>query len=236
MSRLKDKLKKLKKRISKAINFKDNPLDSIISKNKDYLILESKVLDKSEESVHSIIKYARIETPSFNEIIGVIERFYDIMKTNKKEKIEEFNTRILIPLKNLSSSFDEKEDAIAEFINAKKIMDKAQKKLTKEQSRSEDKRRPTKIDRKKAIFREAERLYNKNRIELNLITKTFEEEKVETMKKILYEIIRLEGEFYQTIHQSMNRAREIIDVYKAERKETDLTKKVQSKAIKAEES
>jgi len=234
MSKLKNKIKNFIDGIISNIN--DNVIDSIINENEDYLDAELMLLDKYKNGVEGIIEYAKNEISSLDKTADALNHTCNIINTNRKEKVEDYKSKILEPLEKLATNYDVKETMLKKLEKSKKNKEKIQKKLEKEESKQEEKRKPQKIERYKILLGDAERLYNKNGIQATLSIKTFEKEKLETFKTILNELVQIEADYHQMNLKAINKAKDIVEIYESESDESELTKSSQTTAINVEET
>jgi len=190
-------LKNLIENISSVLGLKSSALKELIKENKKYLEVEFDLAEKHDDAINALKEYSIVEDPSLSEALETLATAYKDIELARKEKVKQLEVKFINPLQELLEELLIKQNEINEAEKAKEGLDKAQKKLEKEDSKASDKKDPDKLEELKSALAIAKKQYENEDKEAQKAIEVFNNRRIAILKEILKNISEIEKDFYQ---------------------------------------
>jgi len=183
--------------ILEFLNLSQNAIENVVVENRDYINAEMNVVKKSEKGIDALKEFAKTEEPSLSDALSTLAETYEALENARREKVEKLNLQFIKPLEDLLVSFKTKERELDEAGKAEKKLDKVKRKLEKENAKPEDKKDPVGLNVLKKKHEDALKDYEREENQAKIAIDAFKKEKMETIKKILVDIVEIQKDFHQ---------------------------------------
>ena len=197
MSKLRDKLKGVVESISDALSKSTSAIEEVIKENKQYLDSILNLVKESEEGINALRKFAETEAPSLKAALNTLAKTYESLEKARQDKTAKLKADFITPLEELLVSFKKRQEELKDVEVAKKDLEKAEKKFEKEKAKPDEKKDTVKIETAKELYEKAKKELEVQEKEADIATKKFETEKLETLKKVLNNIVAIEKNFHE---------------------------------------
>jgi chromosome segregation ATPase len=199
VSKLRDKLKDVVGSITDALSSSSSAIEEVIKENKQYLDSILNVVKESEEGINALKKFAETEAPSLKAAISTLASTYESLEAARKEKTAKLRANFITPLEELLVSYKKRQEELKDVEAAEKELEKAQKKYDKENSKPDEKKDTVKLATAKELYEKAKKELQVQQKEADIANKKFETEKLETLKKIINNIVTVERNFHESM-------------------------------------
>lgn len=231
MSTIKDKIVGVFDDIVDLFKVSRSAIEKVVKKNEDYIDAELKVVKKSEEGIAALKEFAKTETHAMNDAISSLAETYETLENARRDKVDKLKWKFLKPLKELVLSFDNKERELKEAKKAEKRMNKAKNKLEKEKAKPEEEKDEIRLNSIEADYEDALKDYQREENEADIAISEFRKEKLETLKRVLINIVEIQKEFHETM---INKIKKLEDMTSAINIGDTFTSQEPSKEIERE--
>ena len=191
------------KKITDALGITSNKISELIKESKQYIDALQNVTKEIKNNVTALKSYAETETPSLGQAIGSLASTFEIIDKESSEKVKRLQEEYIAPLNELLISLEKLQTEQKESQKAMKELEKAEKHLSKTQSKPKEKLKPNEIQNAETELKAAKEKVAKEEADVKAATEEFNKVKLETMQKILKNMVDIETIFHQKILDSM---------------------------------
>ncbi|MFX1457403.1 MAG: BAR domain-containing protein [Promethearchaeota archaeon] len=205
------------KKITDALGITSNKISDLIKESNQYINGVQNVTREIKNTITALKAYAETETPSLGQAIGSLASTFEIIDAESTEKVKRLQEEYIAPLNELLVSLERLQTEQKEAEKATKELEKAEKRLNKAKSKPKEKLKPNELQTAETELSAAKDKLVKEESDVKAATENFNRAKLETMQKILKNMVDIETIFHQKILDSI------------------ATVKVKAEAIKVEE-
>lgn len=209
--------KKFLDNVSNALGITSNKIRDLIKESNQYINALEDVSREIKKTVTALKSYAETETPSLGQAIGSLASTFEIIDTESTGKVKRLREEYIAPLNDLLTGLEKLQTEQDEAHKASKEVEKAEKHLSKTRSKPKEKLKPNEVENAEADLKAAKEKYTKEENDVKVATEDFNKAKLESMQKILKNMVDIETVFHKKILDSV------------------ATVKVKAEAIKVEE-
>ncbi|MFX1317241.1 MAG: hypothetical protein ACFE9T_15370, partial [Promethearchaeota archaeon] len=134
--------KKFLDNISNALGITNNKISEIIKESNRYINAEENVSKEIKEAVAALKSYAETETPSLGQAINSLANTFEIIETERLDKVTRLRNEYIKPLNELLINLKKLQTEQSEAEKAAKELEKAEKNLSKSKSKPKEKLKP----------------------------------------------------------------------------------------------
>ena len=202
--------------LSNALGMTSNQINELIKGSNQYINSIENLTRDVKKTVDTLEAYAQSETPSLGQAIGSLASTFDITEKEYTEKVKRLREEYIAPLNDLLISLQKLNTEQIEAQKASKELEKAEKHLSKVQSKPKEKLKPNEIENAEAEVKTAKDTANKEEADVKLATEAFNKEKLETMQKVIKNMVDIETVFHKKILDSIAEVGKKADAIKVE--------------------
>jgi len=191
------------KKITEALGITSNKISELIKEGNQYINAVEKVAKEVQNSVAALKSYAETETPSLGQAIGSLASTFEIIDTENTEKVKRLKEEYIAPLNELLTSLEKLQSEQKEAQQASKELEKAEKRLSKAKSKPKEKLKPNEIETAENELKDAKGKVAKEEEDVKTATEEFNKLKLETMQKILKNMVDIETVCHEKILDSV---------------------------------
>ena len=209
--------KKFMDNLTNAVGITSNKISELIKGSNQYINAEENVTREIKKTVTALKNYAETETPSLEQAVNSLASTYEIIEKESTEKVKRLREEFIAPLNDLLIGLQKLQTEQNEAQKATKELEKAEKHLSKVQNKPKEKLKPNEIQTAEAGLKTAKEKVIKEESDVKVATEDFNKVKLETMQKILKNIVDIETIFHKKILDSVATVKvkaEAIDVTK----------------------
>ena len=209
--------KKFMDNLTNAVGITSNKISELIKGSNQYINAEENVTREIKKTVAALKNYAETETPSLEQAVNSLASTYEIIEKESTEKVKRLREEFIAPLNDLLIGLQKLQTEQNEAQKATKELEKAEKHLNKVQSKPKEKLKPNEIQTAETGLKTAKEKVIKEESDVKVATEEFNKVKLETMQKILKNIVDIETVFHKKILDSVATVKvkaEAIDVTK----------------------
>jgi hypothetical protein len=191
------------KKLTDALGITSNKISELIKESKQYIEALVNVTKEIKKTVAALKSYAETETPSLGQAIGSLASTFEIIDKESTEKVKRLQEEYIAPLNELLVSLEKLQTEQKESQKAMKELEKAEKHLSKVQSKPKEKLKPGEIQTAETELKTAKENVTKEEEDVKVATEEFNKVKLETMQKILKNMVDIETIFHKKILDSV---------------------------------
>ena len=191
--------KKFMDNVSNALGLTSNKISELVKESNRYITAEENVTKDINKTVTALKSYADTETPSLGEAIGSLANTFEIIESERSEKVKKLREQYIAPLNDLIAQLKILQTEQEESVKAAKGMEKADKSLKKAQGKSKEKLKSGEIEAAEKTLMAAQTKAEKEENDVRTATEEFNKVKLETMQKILQNMVEIEKTYHEKI-------------------------------------
>ena len=195
--------KKFMDNLSNALGITSNKISELIKGSNQYINAEENITKEITKTVAALKSYAETETPSLGQAISSLASTFEIIEKENTEKVKRLREEYIAPLNALVISLQKLQTEQNEARKATKELEKAEKHLSKAQSKPKEKLKPNEIQTAETELKSAKEKSAKEESDVRVATEEFNKAKLETMQTILKKMVDIETVFHKKILDSV---------------------------------
>ena len=195
--------KKFVDNLSNAMGITSNKISEIIKESNQYINALENVAKEVKKTVAVLESYAETETPSLGQAISSLASTFDIIEKENGEKVKRLREEYIAPLNDLVISLQKLQTEQSEAQKAAKEVEKAEKSLTKVQNKPKEKLKPNELQTAEMELKTAKEKAAKEEDDAKVAAEAFNKEKLETMQKVIKNMVDIETVFHKKILDSV---------------------------------
>ena len=195
--------KKFVDNLTKTLGITTNKIDDLIKGSNQYITALENLTREVKKTIDALEAYAESETPSLGQAINSLASTFDIIEKDNTEKVKRLREEYIEPLNGLLSSLKTLETEQTQAEKTYKELEKAEKHLSKVQSKPKEKLKPNEIETAEAALNTAKDAATKEEADVKSATQAFNKEKLETIQKILKNMVDIETVYHKKILDSI---------------------------------
>lgn len=208
--------KKFIDNLSNALGLTSNKISEIVKESNHYITAEENVIKDITKTVTALKSYAETETPSLGEAITSLANTYEIIETERKERINKLREQFIAPLDGLITNLKALQTEQEEATKAAKEVEKAEKSLKKSQNKPKEKLKPGEVENAEKALKAAEQKAEKEETDVKSATEEFNKTKLETIKKVLHNMVSVEKTYHEKILTALSGVKQKAEAIKIE--------------------
>ena len=209
--------KKFFDNLTNALGITHNKISELIKESNQYINALENVTKDIKTTVGALKSYADTETPSLGQAVESLASTFEIIENESGERVKRLREEYVAPLNELLDGLKKLQTEQDEAEKASKDLEKAEKHLSKVQSKPKEKLKPNELQNAEAELKTAKENVTKEQNDVKVATEDFNKVKLESMQTILKNMVDIEKNFHKKILDSVE------------------TVKVKAEAIKVEE-
>ncbi|UCC20877.1 MAG: hypothetical protein JSV62_06250 [Promethearchaeota archaeon] len=191
------------KKLTDALGITSNKISELIKESNQYINAVENVTKEIKKTVAALKGYAETETPSLGQAIGSLASTFEIIDKESLEKVKRLQEEYIAPLNELLISLEKLQAEQKESQKAEKELEKAEKHLSKAKSKPKEKLKPNEIQNAEAELKTAKEKAMREEDDVKAATEEFNKTKLETMQKIIKNMVDIETVFHKKILDSV---------------------------------
>jgi len=191
--------KKFMDNLANTLGITSNKISELIKGSNQYINSVENVTKEIKKTVATLKGYAETETPSLGQAVGSLASTFEIIDKESAEKVKRLREEYIAPLKDLLISLKKLQTEQNEAQKASKGLEKAEKHLSKVQSKPKEKLKPNEMQTAEAGLKTAKEKATKEENDVKVATEEFNKNKLKTMQTIIKNIVDIETVFHQKI-------------------------------------
>jgi len=195
--------KKFVDNLTKTLGITTNKIDDLIKGSNQYITALENLTREVKKTIDALEAYAESETPSLGQAINSLASTFDIIEKDNTEKVKRLREEYIEPLNGLLSSLKTLETEQTQAEKTYKELEKAEKHLSKVQSKPKEKLKPNEIETAEAALNTAKDAATKEEADVKSATQAFNKEKLETIQKILKNMVDIETVYHKKVLDSI---------------------------------
>ena len=195
--------KKFLDNVSNALGVVNNKISEIIKESNRYINAEERISKEIKETVTALKSYAETETPSLGKAISSLANTFEIIESERLEKVTKLREEYIAPLNELVIDLKKLQTEQGEAEKAAKAQEKAEKQLNKVKNKPKEKVKPNELENAESKLKAAQEKSDKEENDVKVATEEFNKAKLETMQKVLKAIVDVESAYHQKILKAM---------------------------------
>jgi len=195
--------KKFMDNLTSALGITSNKISELIKGSNQYTNAVENVTKEIKKTVVALKDYAETETPSLGQAVGSLASTFEIIENENTEKVKRLREEYIAPLNDLLIIFQKFQTEQSEAQKASKALEKAEKHLSKVQSKPKEKLKPNEIQTAETELKTAKEKAAKEESDVKIATEEFNKEKLESMQKVLKNMVDIETVFHKKILDSV---------------------------------
>ena len=208
--------KKFLDNISNTLGIANNKISEIIKTSNRYINAEEDISKDIEQAVTALKSYAETETPSLEQAINSLANTFEIIETERLDKVKKLRDEFVAPLNALVIDLKKLQTEQGEAEKAAKAQEKAEKQYNKVKNKPEEKVKPNELENAENKLKAAKEKLDKEEKDVKMTTETFNKAKLETMQKVLNTMVDVESTYHQKILDSITGVKEKVEAINIE--------------------
>ena len=204
------------KKLTDALGITSNKISELIKESKQYIDAIENVTKEIKKTITALKSYAETETPSLGQAVASLASTFEIIEKESTEKVKRLQEEYIAPLNELLTSLEKLQTEQRESQKAMKDLEKAEKHLSKVQSKPKEKLKPNEIQTAETELKAAKEKLTKEEADVKVAAEDFNKIKLETMQKILKNMVDIENIFHKKILDSITTVEAKADAIKVE--------------------
>jgi hypothetical protein len=200
--------KKFLDNVSNALGIANNRISEIIKESNGYINAEERISKEIKQTVTALKSYAETETPSLGQAISSLANTFEIIESERLEKVQKLRDQYIAPLDELVINLKTLQTEQSEAEKAAKEQEKAEKQLNKAKNKQKEKLKPNEIENAESKLKAAQEKSDKEENDVKVATEGFNKAKLETMQKVLKAMVDIESAYHQKILDSITGVKE----------------------------
>ncbi len=200
--------KKFLDNVSNTLGITNNRISELIKESNRYINAEEKVSKEIKQTVTALKSYAESETPSLGQAIGSLANTFEIIESERLDKVKKLRDEFIAPLNELLINLQKLQTEQGEAEKAAKVQEKVEKQLSKVKNKPKEKLKPNELENAESKLKAALEKSDKEKNDVKVATEEFNKAKLETMQKILKTMIDVESTYHQKILESISKLKE----------------------------
>jgi chromosome segregation ATPase len=191
------------KKLTDVLGITSNKISELIKESKQYIDAIENVTKEIKKTIAALKSYAETETPSLGQAVASLASTFEIIDKESTEKVKRLQEEYIAPLNELLTSLEKLQTEQKESQKAMKDLEKAEKHLSKVQSKPKEKLKPNEIQTAETELKAAKEKLAKEEADVKVAAEDFNKMKLETMQKILKNMVDIEDIFHKKILDSI---------------------------------
>jgi hypothetical protein len=208
--------KKFLDNVSNTLGIANNKISEIIKESNRYINAEENVSKEIKQAIAALKSYAETETPSLGQAVSSLANTFEIIETERLEKVTKLREEYITPLDELLIALKKLQTEQSEAEKAAKELEKTEKSLSKSKSKPKEKLKPNELELAESKLKAAKEKATKEENDVKLATEEFNKTKLETMQNVLKKIVETETAYHGKILQSIEKVKEKAETIKIE--------------------
>ena len=208
--------KKFLDNISNTLGIANNKISEIIKTSNRYINAEEDISKDIEQAVTALKSYAETETPSLEQAINSLANTFEIIESERLEKVKKLRDEFVAPLNALVIDLKKLQTEQGEAVKAAKAQEKAEKQYNKVKNKPEEKVKPNELENVENKLKAAKEKLDKEEKDVKMTTEAFNKAKLETMQKVLKTMVDVESTYHQKILDSIAGVKEKVEAINIE--------------------
>jgi DNA repair exonuclease SbcCD ATPase subunit len=202
--------------LSNALGMTSNKISELMKESERYINAIENVTKEIKKTIAALKGYAETETPSLGQAVGSLASTFEIIEAENTEKVKRLREEYITPLNDLLISLQKFQTEQSEAQKATKELEKAEKHLSKVQSKPKEKLKPNEIQTAEAELKAAKEKADKEESDVKAATEEFNKAKLATMQKVLTNMVDIETIFHKKILDSVATVKEKAEAIKVD--------------------
>ena len=208
--------KKFMDNLTNALGITSNKISELIKGSNQYINAVENVTKEIKKTVAALKGYAETETPSLGQAVGSLASTFEIIEKESTEKVKRLREEYIAPLNDLLIGLQKLQTEQDEAQKATRELEKAEKHLSKVQSKPKEKLKPNEIQTAEAELKAAKDKNAKEENDVKVATEEFNKTKLADMQAILKNMVDIETVFHKKILDSVATVKVKADAIKIE--------------------
>jgi len=189
--------------LTDALGMTTNKISELIKDSTQYINAEERVTREIKKTVAALKGYADTETPSLGQAVGSLASTFEIIEKESTEKVKRLREEYIAPLNDLLVGLKKLQTEQDEAQKATRVLEKAEKQLSKVQSKPKEKLKPNEIQNAETELSSAKDKVAKEENDVKVATEEFNKTKLETIQTILKNMVDIETIYHKKILDSV---------------------------------
>ncbi len=189
--------------LTNALGITSNKINELIKGSNHYINAEENVTTNIKKTVTALKGYAETETPSLGQAVSSLASTFEIIEKESTEKVKRLREEYIAPLNELLVGLQKLQTEQNEAQKATRELEKAEKHLSKVQSKPKEKLKPNEIQTAEMELKTAKEKAAKEENDVKVATVDFNKIKLETMQKVIKNLVDIETVFHKKILDSV---------------------------------
>ncbi|MHA1916151.1 MAG: BAR domain-containing protein [Promethearchaeota archaeon] len=208
--------KKFMDNLSNSLGLTSNKISELVKESNRYISAEENVTKDISKTVTALKSYADTETPSLGEAISSLATTFEVIESERKEKVKKLREQYIAPLNELITQLKTLQTEQEESAKAAKEVEKAEKSLTKAQGKAKEKLKPGEIENAETALKAAKQKAEKEEGDVKTATEEFNKAKLEKMQSILQSMVEIEKTYHEKILTAISGVKQKADAINIE--------------------
>ena len=202
--------------LTNALGMASNKISELIRESNNYIKAVEDTTVDIKKTVATLKSYAETETPSLGQAVRSLASTFEIIDNESMEKVKRLREEYIAPLNDLVINLKKLETEQNEAQKATKGLEKAEKHLDKVKSKPKERLKPNEIQTAEAELESAKEKATKEENDAKVATEAFNKLKLETMQKVIKNMVDIESNYHKKILDSIATVKEKADAIKIE--------------------
>ena len=189
--------------LTNALGITSNKISELIKGSNQYINAEEKVTSEIKKTVVALKGYAETETPSLMQAVNSLASTFEIVEKESTEKIKRLREEYIAPLNDLLIGLQKLQTEQNEAEKATRELEKAEKHLSKTQSKPKEKLKPNEMQTAETGLKTAKDNANKEQNDVKVATEEFNKAKLEKMQILLKNMVDIQTVCHKKILDSV---------------------------------
>ena len=189
--------------LTNALGITSNKISELIKGSNQYINAEEKVTSEIKKTVVALKGYAETETPSLMQAINSLASTFEIVEKESTEKIKRLREEYIAPLNDLLIGLQKLQTEQNEAEKATRELEKAEKHLSKTQSKPKEKLKPNEMQTAETELKTAKDNATKEQNDVKVVTEEFNKAKLEKMQILLKNMVDIQTVCHKKILDSV---------------------------------
>ena len=195
--------KKFMDNLTNALGITSNKISELIKGSNQYINAEENITKEIKKTVAALRGYAETETPSLGQAVSSLASTFEIIEKERTEKVKRLREEYIAPLNDLLIGLKKLQTEQDEAQKSTKEVEKAEKYLSKVQSKPKEKLKPNEIQTAETELKTAKTNAIKEENDVKVATEKFNKVKLENMQTLLKNMVDIETVFHKKILDSV---------------------------------
>ena len=189
--------------LTNALGITSNKISELIKGSNQYINAEEKVTTEIKKTITALKAYAETETPSLGQAVNSLASTFEIIEKESAEKVKRLREEYIAPLNELLIGLQKLQSEQDEAQKATRELEKAEKHLTKVQSKPKEKLKPNEIQTAETELKTAKENATKEQNDVKVTTEEFNKVKLEKMQILLKNMVDIQTVCHKKILDSV---------------------------------